>query len=773
MQKTGIPSEIEYALSAIETLAGAVQEEDLAKFRKSLPVLASKLAQSGLDVTEAELIEHAQIGHEHIEFLVKQHSKPKKKKKLSYDNVVGSLNYSQKQLDQNLFEAVYRNKIDEVKEWLKQGANPSCEDFHGNIIQRAHGNKNLEILDLLLEYADPEEMKKPVYLEQAFNSRNRDVITRLLDFEPEISPHLFRQACGAGDIWLAHQLIIRGADIDSKDEHYNRTALFSALHNGNDDIAKLLIDYGAAISNVYESNMDNLNKDILEYIIKVDKGLAEKNITKLMSQHITRNNLEECKFFTETCGLSTEHLDDEFKAALKNLQAWGKLNLDPMDFIDNQHSRHYLKVDEATYNKIATDLLDPEHRNFYKMGHDHYRKLLENARKTLGNAFDPRRTWQEHMDCFEKEQKHIIDSSPLRQLYAYPPYHADMGLVLGISDMLGKEGYTKGHGSALQYAYHAAALFKTEQRVLEYLQKWGTRGKQPLHDVIHQIKIPKSGRPNLSAWGDAVLRHGPKMAKYVKFSDRLIEPMKDGSGGWSYTKTKDEVAQYAFKRGPENAELAKHCLEFAWDDHQFETALKQIEKFQKKFSQGDLPKPANDNIKGGAIPDITIKGEDFDKDGYTFRKLADGDYRGLLLGEFTDCCQHIGSNAQSCAIHGYLSPFGGFYVVENDKTKEIVGQTWAWRGEEGELVFDSWESLKGHFNGAQCEKLCKIFAEQVGSVAQEKNITAFNVGTGGETPKMKVEQAEKPARPKDYKGHYYDSDRQYQFATFEINPPAA
>jgi len=260
----------------------------------------------------------------------------------------------------------------------------------------------------------------------------------------------------------------------------------------------------------------------------------------------------------------------------------------------------------------------------------------------------------------------------------------------------------------------------------------------------------------------------------VKFSDRLIQPLKDGSGSWSYNRTLDEVAQYSYRRGPEHPDLAKHCMEFTWNDRQFERALEQVKKFDALYGALKDTAPANDNVKGGAIPDITIKGEEFDKDGYTFRNLADGDARGLLLGEFTDCCQHIGSNGESCAIHGYISPFGGFYIVEDDKTKDIGAQTWAWRGKGNEIVFDSWESLKGHFNAAQCEKMCNAFAEKIKPIAQDKQITAFNVGKGGETPKMKqFELSTRPANPKDYEGRYYDSANQYNVANFEIEVPDA
>ena len=56
----------------------------------------------------------------------------------------------------------------------------------------------------------------------------------------------------------------------------------------------------------------------------------------------------------------------------------------------------------------------------------------------------------------------------------------------------------------------------------------------------------------------------------------------------------------------------------------------------------------------------------------TYKKLPDGDYLGLVLGDITDCCQSIGGAGAKCAKHGYLPDNGGFYVV-TDKKGKIIG----------------------------------------------------------------------------------------------------
>ncbi|MCD8494136.1 MAG: hypothetical protein LRY39_01770 [Alphaproteobacteria bacterium] len=257
------------------------------------------------------------------------------------------------------------------------------------------------------------------------------------------------------------------------------------------------------------------------------------------------------------------------------------------------------------------------------------------------------------------------------------------------------------------------------------------------------------------------MKHGPEMARYVKFADRLPEPMKDGSGGWSLTRTKAEIAKYAYKRGAENPELAAFCLDCGWKDDHFDKALSVIEEFRVKYNLMEGQGSANDNIKGGAIPDIRMEGKLFGKEGYTFYKLPDGDVRGLLLGEFTNCCQHLANQGAPCAEHGFLSEQGGFYVIEEDKTHQIVAQSWAWRGEKGEIVFDSLESLSGHFNAEKWISLCNEFSARVKQVSKEAGITAFHVGKGGATPKdLPYTKADKTAKPSGY-DKYRDSHNQY------------
>src|ERR1019366_463519 len=119
--------------------------------------------------------------------------------------------------------------------------------------------------------------------------------------------------------------------------------------------------------------------------------------------------------------------------------------------------------------------------------------------------------------------------------------------------------------------------------------------------------------------------------------------------------------------------------------------------------------------------------------GARWRRLAPHDTKGLLLGEYTGCCQSVGGVGAACAQHGYQSPDGGFYVVENAKG-EIVGQSWAWRGTKGELVLDSLETLGKHVSTTAWKNIVAAFAAKLAE-SPENNVTSLHIGQGGGTPK--------------------------------------
>jgi len=306
---------------------------------------------------------------------------------------------------------------------------------------------------------------------------------------------------------------------------------------------------------------------------------------------------------------------------------------------------------------------------------------------------------------------------------------------------------------AAEYAYHTSALFGSTDRVLQYLEKWGEAAQQPLHDVAYMIEVPQKGDLDLKTWGDAVLQHGPKMAKFVKFSGQINTPLRSNDGSvFSYQKTREEIAKFSYKKGQKNPVWAQECLKHGWKENQYEDGLGLIKKYQKKYA-------TNENKKGEKIPEFSLDGQEFEMPGYKFYKLPDGDYRGLLLGEYTACCQHLANAGRDCAAHGFLSENGGFYVVE-DKQGQIVGQTWAWRGEHAEITLDSLEFLPERMNKENWQKICEKMGADL--LQNHNEVSALNIGASGRTPCLDFKAAAQCAKPVDYSKYRDSEDRQYQ-----------
>jgi hypothetical protein len=322
------------------------------------------------------------------------------------------------------------------------------------------------------------------------------------------------------------------------------------------------------------------------------------------------------------------------------------------------------------------------------------------------------KSYEEKIPLWQKLQH--IDPPPL--IYNENPVYFRKTCYETVIKILKMEEYGSAEFSYMAFA--AAGLFQSEQNLLKYLEKHGTAGNQPLHDLIQMIKLPKDGSPNLKDWGDAVLKCGPSMAKLVKFSDRLPSPMKSADGKtWSMVNTRAECAKFAFNKAAEHPALAALCMEYNVEEDDFEMAR----IFVKKKT------PATKNI-----PDISIDGEKFDMAGAKFYRLPDGDIRGLFLGEMTACCQSIGGAGTACAKHGYISPDSGFYVVENAKGK-IIAQTWAWRGTRGEMCFDSLETLGKNVSPEQWAKIIHATAAEL-TTRKDHDVTELRIGDGGGTP---------------------------------------
>ncbi len=304
----------------------------------------------------------------------------------------------------------------------------------------------------------------------------------------------------------------------------------------------------------------------------------------------------------------------------------------------------------------------------------------------------------------------------------------------------------------LEAAYKLTCLFGTPQRVLSYLRKWGDIGKDhPLKELADDISIPDVTHHNAKAWGDAVLKYGPVMAKLTLFMDRLPSPEA------SLNKTRKKLAEILYENGEQDPELAKLCVEIGLEETDFNAALAL---WQEHVKNGMAEKN---------IPDLDIDGASFAMSGTRFFRLAHDDKRGAILGQYVDCCQYAGhENGGSSTRHGVLSPDGGFYVLTSHKG-DIIGQSWAWLDGKGALVFDSLETLGERVSPENWKNILTQAAKQIEQ--HHPQITHIMVGTDGNTPPKGLDLCYETAFPvKQSKNNTAYSDAKEQYLLWHRYP---
>lgn len=71
--------------------------------------------------------------------------------------------------------------------------------------------------------------------------------------------------------------------------------------------------------------------------------------------------------------------------------------------------------------------------------------------------------------------------------------------------------------------------------------------------------------------------------------------------------------------------------------------------------------------------------------------LPKPDYRNLVMGDITGCCQRIGGAGEDVCIEGWTDPYS-INIVFGDRSKdEFYAHAWVWETSQGDIVLDSVE----------------------------------------------------------------------------------
>lgn len=494
--------------------------------------------------------------------------------------------------------------------------------------------------------------------------------------------------------------------LSSDDPAFSESVMRSVVERYTDEISQFIYtyeQYNACRENVFFSNNDLLGAKFPNVLATAGKdgieelfSVLDQDGNKVLEPRITTDFLEEAN----KCFQSEQSPDldrNEF-----------------LDFVNQKIQESEIIADDVKaasqktlddFKKLYKRLVGPEEA----LAKDVKRSpLIENIPDTIDGVlgkFVPEDVWISQTG--EKAPQGLEKfASPF--LFKKEAYYEILDII--VKEDMSTFEYDEMRNNIPElapYAYSVAAIFQTKDKFLEYVDRHGKPTATPFLDCAKDILITSDQyvdfdyrvRVNYASWRDALMQIGPKFAKFLPHIVLLETPVRNDQGTrWSYEKTKKAIAPKIFAAREGMQDLAEIFFEYKIDPTLFNKVSNNV-LLVRAAKKVDL------------IPDIEIDGDEFELKGARFYKLPIGDVRGLFLGLYTDNCQSITSNGALAAYHGFMSSYGGFYVVEKDN--QILGMSWAWLSEDGQLVFDSLEQLGSRVSSDQWQLILDKFGDKI------------------------------------------------------------
>lgn len=186
------------------------------------------------------------------------------------------------------------------------------------------------------------------------------------------------------------------------------------------------------------------------------------------------------------------------------------------------------------------------------------------------------------------------------------------------------------------------------------------------------------------------------------------------------------------------------------------------------------------------------------ENGISFRVLEKDDPLGFVLGEITNCCQHIGGAGEDCVYDGYTNPNAGFLVFEetqfDDEGKStgvarILGQAYIWYDPQTKTVcYDNIEIptkvleelRRGTKHGAKLSSTTLLdsveeSADAIMNAMNRKGVRVDKVTTGQGYNNLNSELKQRYGSPeryplaqnREYTGYSDARDAQYLIRTYD------
>ncbi|KIE06233.1 hypothetical protein NF27_AZ00030 [Candidatus Jidaibacter acanthamoeba] len=508
-----------------------------------------------------------------------------------------------------------------TKQLLEKGAEVDfINQYKKTPLTIAIENGNIAMVELLLKY-----------------KANIHILMQELFIGIRLNKTLLHLATEKGFIDIMLLLVEAGESVNVTDEA-GRTPLHYAAEQGKIEAIKILVDNGANINppsnpEYLEGSYTPLQKAILnghpesaEFLLEkgaISDGKALKlAIVKDCSFNFIENLIEKGANVNDSYG-STALSMAASKGNNEVFQLLLSKGADP--YIEDAQGRTSMHHAIVGGNQFIIDCLLERGFNYDMIDYNgntpkHYAlyfNKLDSLNTTPLANFDSKK-YEEIKNILIKEPEYTINGIFINTQIAI--------LSLGES------------------SYKLSVLFNTVDEVEQYITTYrNPNSYQQIHE-LSIFDIPSEGFWDKSAWAQLALKYGFELTKFFAFAPRIEKRL--GHPPIDLEELKETVQHIGYSRGKENIELANIFSAQAIPEIIFNKILDK-----HKIKDVDY------------LPDIYVDGKEFNQPKYYMKKLPATDLRGYILGKMTRCCQYVGQAGGSCAIHGMLSAYGGFYVV--------------------------------------------------------------------------------------------------------------
>jgi len=284
---------------------------------------------------------------------------------------------------------------------------------------------------------------------------------------------------------------------------------------------------------------------------------------------------------------------------------------------------------------------------------------------------------------------------------------------------------------------------KIAQATFKLLTQTDSKKEQPFKEL--NIYLPLASEvQDKQGWRNIIKKEGQKALPFLSQAPEIERKIAEQSNETARRapRSLDEAKSMAMLCKYERATESTESLSFAKLCNKYHVRVSRYDRSLDYMALG-WPKKVSDSI-----PDVIIKGEG-DTAGLYWVKLSPADKRALILGDILDNCQSIGGKGESCVKDSVSLGDNGLYVMLqqsgkghpnpknpdgsiNDADFKIIGTSYVWKSNTGNICLDSYEGLRDSINDTILQKMLSNFATTL--LKDNPEMKRITLGRGGKTP---------------------------------------